>query len=305
MPPSIGFPSIWVQLKGGLGNQMFQYAAGRALACRHGARLGLDLSWFGDMAGATSREYSLGMFPLCESLSISNVAVGAAEPARGWRGLLSRRRPQSATPFALAVINETEARSAEAFATLPERVLLSGYWQSELYFRSIAETLVEEFALPPLPSGHSQNLRLAIERADNAVAVHVRRGDYVYSDRVRSVHGGCCTPAYYRRAIELICSRHARPYVFVFSDDPKWVRANFDFCGTAGTVVDLVELGIQPHYDMHLMSLCRHHVIANSSFSWWGAWLARSDGIVCAPARWFADVADDNSERCPKDWIRL
>jgi hypothetical protein len=296
MPPSFGFPSIWVQLMGGLGNQMFQYAAGRALACRHGARLGLDLSWFGDMTGATPREYSLGVFPLCKNLSISNAAVGAAEPARGWRGLLSRWRLQPATPFRLAVINEAETRRAEAFASLPEHVLLSGYWQSEMYFRSIAEILVKEFTMPPLPSGHAQNLRCAIEQVDNAVAVHVRRGDYVNSERTRSVHGGCCTPAYYRTTIGLLCSRIVRPRLFVFSDEPGWVP---------GEVVDLPSQAGAPHHDMQLMTLCRHHIIANSSFSWWGAWLSRTDGIVCAPTRWFAEGPNDEPERCPADWIRV
>jgi len=303
--PSPGFPSIWVQLQGGLGNQMFQYAAGRALACRHRARLGLDLSWFGDMAGATPRAYSLDSFPLCEGLSISKLAVGAAEPTRGWRRLLSRRRSDPVTPFRLAVIDETDARSAEAFAALPEHVLLSGYWQSELYFRSIAETLVAEFAFPPLPSGQARDLGHRIGQATNPVAVHVRRGDYVSSERARSLHGGCCTPAYYRKAIGLLCSRMVRPDLFIFSDDPDWVRANFDFCGNPGEVVDLTSQAGAPHHDMQLMALCRHHVIANSSFSWWGAWLSRTRGIVCAPARWFADAPDDQPERCPADWIRI
>ena len=294
-----------MQLKGGLGNQMFQYAAGRALACRHGARLGLDLSWFGDMTGATPREYSLGSFPLYQDLSISNVAVGGVEPKRGWQGLISRRRPDPGTPFRLAVINETEARNEAAFEALPEYVLLSGYWQSELYFRAIVEILVQEFTFPQLPSGQTENLRHRIGQATNPVAVHVRRGDYFSSERTRSVHGGCCTPAYYRKALGLLNSRIVQPHLFVFSDDPSWVRANFDFCGSPGEVVDLSTQTDAPHHDMQLMALCRHHVIANSSFSWWGAWLSRSNGIICAPARWFADAPDDEPERCPADWIRI
>lgn len=257
------------------------------------------------MVGATPREYRLDWFPLCEGLSISNLAVGAAEPTRGWRALLLRRPPDPVTPFRLAVIDETEARSAEAFAALPEHVLLSGYWQSELYFRSIAETLVKEFAFPSLPPGHAQDLACAIARAENAVAVHVRRGDYVTSERARSLHGGCCTPAYYRTAIGLLCSQIVQPHLFVFSDDPGWVRANFDFCGNPGEVVDLDSQTDAPHHDMQLMARCRHHVIANSSFSWWGAWLSRTDGIIYAPTRWFADAPDKQPERCPAGWIRI
>ena len=303
--PSPDFPSIWVQLKGGLGNQMFQYSAGRALARRHHARLGLDLSWFGDMAGATPRKYSLGLFPLCAGLGISNVAIGGAAPTRGWRGLRLGRRPHQAPPFRLYVIDEAEARTAQVFEALPERVLLRGYWQSERYFCSIAATIAEEFAFPPLPSGHAQELVRAIGQAANPVAVHVRRGDYVASERSRMRHGECCTPDYYRKALDMLRSRNIQPHLFVFSDDPGWVRASFDFCGNPGEVVDLAPQAESQHNDMHLMSLCRHHVIANSSFSWWGAWLARVDGIVCAPIRWFANSSDDETERCPPDWIRL
>ena len=135
-----------------------------------------------------------------------------------------------------------------------------------------------------------------------SVCLHVRRGDYYSNPAARMVHAVDLTD-YYRKAISLMKERVGDCHFFLFSDEPEWVKANLDL-GDACTVVD-VNTPLEPEQDLRLMSLCEHFIIANSTFSWWGAWLSRNpDKVVIAPERWFLD--DRNiKDRCPKGWIRI
>jgi hypothetical protein len=271
-------------LVGGLGNQMFQYAAGRALALRRGCELQLDAGW---LESGSTVTYALGCFPI------------EAEVISAYR---HRRRQRALELLGLAppVRRHTAFRFDEEVLELPGRIRLVGYWQSEKYFKDHEAAIRSEFTRKdPLDE---PNVATAAEiEAATAVCVHVRRGDYV-SDRQINRYHGVLPLEYYISAVELVLRSVPDAHFFVFSDDIGWCRANLSIGGQT-TFVD--HNRNQPADDLRLMALCRHHIIANSTFSWWGAWLATAeDPIVIAPKQW-AVAEDVGPDLIPKRWIRL
>jgi hypothetical protein len=275
---------IAVGLMGGLGNQMFQYAAGRALAARTGGELVFDLSALeADPAGRT---YALGPYPVRGRAAAPGELAHfppRAHRAGGWRGragaLAARLRaalaPRGGGPVRF---REPYFHYAPAFAALAGDVYLDGYWQSARYFAPVAEAVRAELTLPGLgPRAAELAARIA---AGPSVGLHVRRGDYVRDPRIARTHGAL-PPDYHRRAVALAAEGLGVPEFFVFTDDPDWVAAELDL----GVPFTLAR-GLSAHEDLRLLSLCRARAIANSSFSWWAAWLG-GPGRVVAPARWF------------------
>jgi Glycosyl transferase family 11. len=162
---------------------------------------------------------------------------------------------------------------------------LVGNWQSEKYFADYADTIREDLTLRMPPAGRNA---AAAERisAIQSVAVHVRRGDYVSRPVTNRFHGTCGLD-YYERAVAFLEDAYPDLRYYVFTDDPEWVRARM--CLSVPFLVCDRNRPSEAHLDLYLMSLCRFHVIANSTFSWWGAWLStRPDKQVVAPHRWFA-----------------
>jgi hypothetical protein len=299
---SVPKPLVITWLMGGLGNQMFQYAAARALALRLGGEVALEFTWFG-MEGYTTRSYGLGIFdlPVRKVTEDERRAVNWAPGSRVnrlWRKLRGRFRSS-----AVSWVDEPHFHYWEGFEHLSGSVCLHGYWQSERYFGTVQQIIRTDFTFPSLPHDSSTAMGCRIRSEQNSVAIHVRRGDYVADRRTNHFHG-ICSPAYYRLALAEVARRCPAPYLFLFSDEPAWVREHFDTHGLPSTVVDL-HGDADDHHDMHLMSLCRHHIIANSSFSWWGAWLAASEGLIYAPARWFNKKSIDTSDLCPPAWQRV
>jgi len=278
--------SCIVRLAGGLGNQLFQYAAGRALAHRLECDLILDTSFF-DRRGR-HRQFELGRFPIA--------ALASRPLAPWWRRLLPRRHVRSDAP---PVFREPHFHFAPAFEAIDSPVCLEGYFQSEKYFARFAPQLRLEL-LPPPPASLAGK-RLAEEIAGSrATILHVRRGDYVAGSKAASLYANCDLD-YYTRALTAIGEPGP---VYVFSDDIPWARENLRKLGPLrfvgdGSPRDAVE-------DLKLMSLGFHHVIANSTFSWWGAWLAGPrKGRTIAPKGWFRDSAIDDSDLLPPNWERL
>jgi glycosyl transferase family 11 len=280
---------VTVKLHDGLGNQMFQYAMGRALAQRRGTSLALDVSSF--YPGAF-RQYSLGVFNIAERLT-SGGLMGFGR----LRTLCSRVW----LPGLPHVLIERGFGFDPSALDAPGNVYLIGYWLSEKYFKEIEETIRREFSFKAQPDEWNAEMARCI-RGVNAVAVHVRRSDYV-TDPVNNQMLGTCPPEYYREGARLIGSRVPGPHFFVFSDEPEWARANLELGGPT-TFVDgnRLEKGYE---DLRLLTLCRHHLIANSTFSWWGAWLADSGGIVVAPKKWFNEDQFDARDIVPDAWMRL
>jgi hypothetical protein len=179
---------------------------------------------------------------------------------------------------------------------------LEGYWQSERYFSDIQEVIRSEFAFLSEPDAENERIGKEIQDT-NAVSIHVRRGDYVSNPETNRVHG-VCSLDYYIQAVRQIVERVKEPHFFVFSDDPPWVKANL-FLDHRVTYVTH-NFGDKSYEDLRLMSSCRHHIIANSSFSWWGAWLnPRPDKIVVAPERWFNNSNADTRDLFPAGWVRM
>lgn len=285
---------IIVRLMGGVGNQMFQYAAALALAERHAAVLKLDHSFLGgEQHGCTRREYALDRFAVsAEPATAEEIArfSGKGAGILNRIGMLLRSRLGSTS-----VCREHERCD---ILQAPDNVLLEGYWQSERYFHGVEERLRKEFTYKhPFSPAHAELAgRLAVI---NSVAVHVRRGDYLHSP----VHA-LCDIGYYQRSLQLIEQRVPDAVPVFFSDDPVWTRQMF---GSLKNAL-FVESGEADDAcaDLALMSRCRHAIIANSSFSWWGAWLnSNPDKIVCAPARWFTGDNRDAQDIVPDRWMRL
>ena len=291
---------IIVKLTGGLGNQMFQYAAGRRLAHIHATQLKFDLSWLGtERPNITTRNYMLAPFSIkgesASTLEQATVADPEYSPLMRFLTRLTPFRRQSH-------IREKCFRFDPSILTLSDNVYLDGYWQSERYFADAADHIRSDFTIRTAPDGRNGEVAAAINECA-AVSVHIRRGDYVTDAKTAAFHG-ICPIEYYHEAVKAIAKRVAKPHFFVFSDDPTWVREQISIPHPL-TIVDHNGPDLA-HEDLRLMSLCRHQIIANSSFSWWGAWLnPRPDKIVIAPSRWFNDPAVETSDLIPASWLRL
>lgn len=202
----------------------------------------------------------------------------------------------------LSYYRELRFRFDPRLATLPDNVCLEGFWQSEKYFSNIGNIIRREFTTRSALKGI--NARLAeIIAATDSISLHIRRGDYVTNPAALSYHG-TCDMTYYATALEVIGQQVIKPHVFVFSDDPAWAAANLK-TGMPTTFVDSNDTASGPN-DLELIRRCRHHIIANSSFSWWGAWLNENpEKTVIAPTRWFRDARVNTGDLIPENWLRI
>jgi hypothetical protein len=291
---------IVTNIIGGLGNQMFQYAAGRALSLERGMPLCLDISGFS----------SYGLHQGFELQRIFNCAAGIASEADmrdilGWQSSIHIRRlllrKEMASFRRKELVIEPHFNYWPGIKHVPNDCYLVGYWQSEKYFSESASQIRADFTFRQ--SLEDQNVKLTQQIISvNAVSLHVRRGDYASNPQTTATHG-LCTLDYYRHSIQYIAERVQQPNFFIFSDDIAWVRDNLNIAHLCH-YVDCNQRE-KSYNDMRLMSMCNHHIIANSSFSWWGAWLnPKRDKIVVAPQNWFANQTDA-SDLLPQCWVKL
>lgn len=287
---------IVTKLVGGLGNQMFQYAAGRALAHRHGTQLYIDKRSFGSYK---VHEYSLGHFSIDAPEAPVHLLPNPSGDSRIYRFIRAIKGGQK-----LAVVQERSFTFDPETANLSDDVYLEGYWQSERYFEDVAQVIRSDFEIKTPQSQDNQEWQRKIERSVS-VSIHVRRGDYVTNLSANKVHG-TCPLSYYKKAIDTLrTALNSDIVLYVFSDDPDWVKANMDFDGVEQFYID--NNPAQKNYeDLRLMASCQHNIIANSTFSWWGAWLNPSPNkIVVAPALWFQPQQMNDVDLIPKSWIRV
>jgi len=293
---------VIVRLVGGLGNQMFQYAAGRAVAHRNQTQLKLDVS---ALERDARRNYKLHHFNIQERFA-SPEELARVKGTSGnrltrlvllfSRGLLPRYR--------WTVIQEDYIGPFDpSIMAASGNVYLAGYWQSEKYFTNIQDIIRHEFTVKYAPDAQSRAVAEMIDRIPCSVSLHVRRGDYVSSPRTARVHG-TCDLTYYQEAVKWIAERVPQPHLFVFSDDPGWITENLHV--SYPTTLVTHNDATRDYEDLRLMSLCKHHIIANSTFSWWGAWLCPNPGkLVVAPRRWFNEFEADTRDLIPDCWYRL
>jgi hypothetical protein len=249
---------ITIKLKGGLGNQMFQYAFGRNLSYQQKIALRLDKSFLNrpiwqKIIGITPRKYELNEFNI------------------------------------KAKLTETKSKN-----------YLEDYWQNEKYFKNIRNILLKDFTLKKESSDFKKLAKNIFQT--NSVSIHIRRGDYAKSWKTKKYHG-LISLNYYQKAYKIIIKKVDNPAFFVFSDDTNWVKKNLKINHPIIYVSCFNKLTNAE--ELILMSICKHNIIANSSFSWWGAWLNKnSSKIVIAPKRWFAEK-NDYEDIVPQDWIRV
>lgn len=288
------------RIVGGLGNQMFQYAFGRAQSLAHGTEYALDLDDFRD-------------YPLHNGFELSrifNIEARELSPREmrgviGWRGIGGIRRMLVRRRYSwlrgAKILVEPHFHFWPPALRAPKDCYVAGYWQSERYFAAYQDVIRENFTYRLPLTSVNEGIRQRICSSE-AVSLHVRRGDYVKDEQTSTTHGAC-TLEYYAKAIDFIAAQCRSPTFFVFSDDVAWVRnLRIEF---PHHYVEHNRAG-ESYNDMRLMSECRHHIIANSSFSWWGAWLNRSaEKIVVAPKRWFATNEISARDLLPAAWIQL
>lgn len=266
---------IIVRILGGLGNQMFQYAYAKALE-QKGYCVKLDISGF--------KKYKLhGGYHL-------NKYQINLKKASNFSNFISK------VTF-LKHKKEKNLIYDPTFKLLKGNEYIKGYFQTEKYFSEIRNLLLKQFTISDTISNSTKQYKKQILETINTCSVHIRRGDYISNSKSNSIHG-TCSIEYYREAIKIISEKHKNTIFFVFSDDISWTKENL-----------LIENAVYinhktiPHEDIYLMSLCKHNITANSSFSWWGAWLNQNKNkVVIAPKKWFLNK---KNEIASKNWITI
>lgn len=285
-------------LIGGLGNQMFQYACGLALSRMRGDAFMVVTDQFDG--------YGLHQgFELQRAFSLNLREASTAELGKV---LGPFRRPQLRRLMAKApgrlrpagFVGEPHFHHWPGIRVVPRNAYLHGYWQSEKYFADQGAAIRAAFRFREL-QGKDALLLDDIARKPS-IGLHVRRGDYVSNARNRGIYA-VCDVEYYDRAVSHLIQHGAPERVFAFSDEPAWVR---QVLVPKWKHLKVVERSAAPWIDMCLMSACSHFAIANSSFSWWAAWLGDpAQKIVVAPQRWFVSEKVDTRDLVPASWMRL
>ena len=285
---------VIVCLEGRCGNQLFQYAAARAVAIKNNSELIIDTRMTTDAGGQW--QYSLNHF---------NISARIAKPSelpphrskkiryRLWRKY--GNNPKYIKEHGHNIRNNEHVYSASANS------YLEGYFQSEKYFIDISKIIRKELTIitPPL-----QYNKIMLDRIvnENAISLHVRRGDYLLPHWSRWF--AKCGNDYYNAAISYITRYIKSPIFYIFSDDPKWVKGNIQI--NYPVIVSENNQNDLHYEDLRLMSSCKHNIIANSTFSWWGAWInTNPDKIVIAPQSWYSSTGPENPDIVPQSWIRL
>ncbi len=301
---------IIIKLQGGLGNQMFQYAIGRRMAEKNGTKLKLDIfQYTHPNVDSTPRNYSLDCFNVTENFAnekdnngfvmynISNISI-LSRIVRKLFNILQDKKPVRKRTY----IAETGFDfQKEILENRNKNIYLYGNWQNENYFRDIAEIIRKDFTIKNETDNYKE-ITKQISNTLGAISLHIRRGDYVHNEKTNKYHG-ICSLDYYNKAIKVVAETVHNPTIFIFSDDIEWARENLK---TKYNLIFISNDKLKDYEELILMSKCKYNIIANSSFSWWGAWLNQNPNkIVIAPKKWFADPQKTNNTPCPKNWIKI
>lgn len=291
---------VITRLIGGLGNQMFQYAFGRRVASHHHVPLKLDISGFETYK---LQRYSLGNFNIAEKIaSQEEISKLRGRPNKGALARVSKLMQRVRAYGPRTYLAERSFQFDPKALRVSGDVYLDGYWQSEKYFKEIEDLLRNEFTVRTEPDDANASLLERIMGA-HAVSLHIRRGDYVSNPITQSIHGTLHMD-YYVSAMRFLAEQIEDPHFFVFSDDPEWARGNLK---SKFPIKFVTNNDADTNYeDLRLMSSCKHHIIANSSFSWWAAWLCSNpEKLVFAPRKWFEGSDRDTRDLIPGTWNRI
>jgi hypothetical protein len=295
---------VTVSLYGGLGNQLFQYATARSLAAHLQAELALDLAWFdivNKIPDTTPRKFALAPFNIKGTLQHEGAALFTTgnRMQRLAKKMLQVIKPSTTN---INLIQEGKLTFNPHIFSLHGSLWLKGYWNSPKYFQNIQPLLQHEIGTPGQLNPKSAQLISTISES-NAIAIHIRRGDYITNKQAAKRHG-LCHMEYYKAGLDIVSHGLNNPHCFIFSDDTEWVKENFKI-KIPMTVVD-INGPDDAHQDLWLMAACKRFIIANSSFSWWSAWLCSAkDKIVVSPKKWALPANHDTQNLIPADWIQI
>lgn len=293
--------NIIAQLQGGLGNQLFQYATARSLSLSKNASLLFDHGWYKQhYQDVTPRELQISL------LNTKGVLISYEPPIK--RPKRIRRIAQKFWPlnpyiFAEQTPYRFDFRLSKAPAFNQQNLYLMGYWQSYKYFEDIRSILLSELT-PKSPLNPKYQDYLKKMRATSSVMIHVRRGDYVHLSSAAKVHGFIGLN-YYQIGMNKLLEQNSNIEFFVFSDDLEWAKSNLPFQEKISFIesIDSDDAVVQ---ELELMTHCKYHLIANSSLSWWGAWLRKENGgtVIC-PKHWTNDLNMNWDDLLPNAWERI
>lgn len=292
---------ITVKITGWLWNQMFQYAVGRALSLKRETDLSLDISAFDTYR---LHEYSLENFAILRQYSKkSDLPWYENSSSNKYIDFIFQKTKNFAAKYNSSHFRENGFEPFnENVLRLPDGSFLDGYFQSDKYFSEYADTIRKDFEVIIPPTEENIVMKQHIESV-NAVSLHIRRGDYVKNSDTNALHG-VCNAEYYKNSVAYIASMIQDPVFFIFSDDIDWAKENLR-TGYEQYYIDFNDAS-QNYEDIRLMKTCQHHIIANSTFSWWGAWLnPKKDKIVTIPSVWFSGYTYDTKDLYPEGWIKI
>ncbi|MEO8413525.1 MAG: alpha-1,2-fucosyltransferase [Ginsengibacter sp.] len=287
---------IIASLIGGLGNQLFQYALAKKLAVKYNTDVYLDISGFEEYK---LHKFSMQQFAFEKRIATTQELMLFKEESKG-ANLFNKLNKKFLNPV---VIREKQFNyDPDVFQIARKNTYLYGYWQTERYFSDVRNNLLNDLKVTKPIEGKNRQVANLISGM-NAVSLHIRRADYVSNNDTLKVHG-ICGLDYYEQALEYISANESNVTLFVFSDDIPWCRKHLK---TSLQIYFVDHNNADTNYeDMRLMSLCKHNIIANSSFSWWGAWLnTNEEKIVIGPKEWFQTMERDYSDVIPGKWIRI
>jgi len=298
---------IIVKISGGLGNQLFQYALAKAIEQKRGLEVKLDTSFFNLPAGSiTPRKFLLDKFNI--SLKIAKREdfhkIGVPYPTdktlkENLRRLIFKLIEFFKTKQNKKIIIDHNLNFNEATLNIPDNRYISGSWTNQKYFINIKNILQKELC-PKFTIGSATKKILDNIIKTNSVGIHIRRSDYLkYTHKFVIL-----TEKYYDRAVQLIKEKESEPIFFIFSDDITYVKKNYaNIFGD--TTVYVSGKNITDYEEFWLLSKCKHNIIANSTFSWWGAWLNNnSNKMIVAPNQYRTDNKD-MSGFIPSEWISI
>ncbi|MCK5137864.1 MAG: alpha-1,2-fucosyltransferase [Bacteroidales bacterium] len=292
---------IIVQITSGLGNQLFQYAAAKALSIQLNTSLKLDLSYYEEN---DDRRFLLDKFNIIST----KASPSEMDQLKGYRSNTIRAKIKRRLNFSgFEYYNKTHIKERTFHNFYPDifkhrgDLYLEGYWINPNYFKGIETTLRSEYSLKDELEETNIRILNLIENT-NSVSIHVRRGDFLNNNFFKLPE-----LEYYRTAINIISERIHNSSLFIFSDDPEWCKIYFRSEKHRFTIITN-NLDIGDHVDLFLMSKCKHNIISNSSFSWWGAWLNKTPKkIIIAPKLWYnnkqAQKSIESGDLLPNAWL--
>ena len=280
--------TIRIKLSGGLGNQMFQFATGFSIAKKNNVRLSLDLRYI-------NRRQLFNGFELEKIFNIYSKVSFLNKPLSF--NTLNFKEILNIIDVTYYNFKEPHFHYASNILNISNHSFLDGYWQSEMYFKDYTKEIKKIFNFSD--QLNEQNILIGDDiNRNNSISIHIRRGDFLLK---RNNSHYVNLKEYYLKSIYESSKNFKNPKYFIFTDDPSWAVDNF-VLDHPYIVVD-INLGTRSFLDMYLMSLCKANIIANSSFSWWGAWLNNNkDKIIYAPKKWFKDKSICTDDLIPNSW---